>query len=286
MVVSKRRLASIFIVLMAMLAVISIFSIGNSPLITKVYATNDLEDDLAGQQSQQSSQQNQSSEGTFFDEIAKQEIGQDDKDFASWIGNQGGLSNEQMETASRTMSPVVNLIGYVTGAIIVLLMTGITLITALDLLYITVPPIRGLLYKGGQNGGQGGMPGATGGVGGFGGFGRRYGAMGANGQVQGHQSIQWISDEAIACVALLGGSAQTGTAGMQTGAVGGMAMPNQQPQSTKSVIGTYFRKKLFFILLLAICLIVLTSSVVLNCGINLGQWVLKIISMFNGKLGG
>lgn len=285
MVVSKRRLASIFIVLMAMLAVISIFSIGNSPLITKVYATNDLEDDLAGQQSQQSSQQSQSSEGTFFDEIAKQEIGQDDKDFASWIGNQGGLSNEQMETASRTMSPVVNLIGYVTGAIIVLLMTGITLITALDLLYITVPPIRGLLYKGGQ-GGQGGMPGATGGVGGLGGFGRRYGAMGANGQVQGHQSIQWISDEAIACVALLGGSAQTGTAGMQTGAVGGMAMPNQQPQSTKSVIGTYFRKKLFFILLLAICLIVLTSSVVLNCGINLGQWVLKIISMFNGKLGG
>lgn len=285
MVFSKRRLASIFIVLMAMLAVISIFSIGNSPLITKVYATNDLEDDLAGQQSQQSSQQSQSSEGTFFDEIAKQEIGQDDKDFASWIGNQGGLSNEQMETASRTMSPVVNLIGYVTGAIIVLLMTGITLITALDLLYITVPPIRGLLYKGGQ-GGQGGMPGATGGVGGLGGFGRRYGAMGANGQVQGHQSIQWISDEAIACVALLGGSAQTGTAGMQTGAVGGMAMPNQQPQSTKSVIGTYFRKKLFFILLLAICLIVLTSSVVLNCGINLGQWVLKIISMFNGKLGG
>jgi len=283
MVFSKRRLASIFIVLMAMLAVISIFSIGNSPLITKVYATNDLEDDLAGQQS---SQQSQSSDGTFFDEIAKQEIGKDDKDFADWIGKQGGLSNEQMETASRTMSPVVNLIGYVTGAIIVLLMTGITLITALDLLYITVPPIRGLLYKGGQNGSQGGMPGATGGFGGLGGFGRRYGAMGANGQPQGHQSIQWISDEAIACVALLGGSAQTGTAGMQTGAVGGMSMPNQQPQSTKSVIGTYFRKKLFFILLLAICLIVLTSSVVLDCGINLGQWVLKIISMFNGKLGG
>ena len=70
------------------------------------------------------------------------------------------------------------------------------------------------------------------------------------------------------------------------GMYGGMgAMQGQQQQnSTSSVIGVYFKKRVFFMILLALSLVVLTSSVVMDCGVNLAEWVLKIFGMINGKL--
>ena len=185
------------------------------------------------------------------------------------------------------MNPIVNLLGYVAGGIIVLTVAGVVVITALDLMYIAIPPIRNVLYKGGAAG-AGGMMGA-GGMGMHG----RFGMMGGGAQGA-QQTRQWVSDEAVACAALLGGGAQAqGAMGGGMGMMGGyggmggmqaMGANQQQAQSTKSVIGMYFKKRLFFLILLALCIIVLTSSALMNCGVNLAQWVLKIINMLNGKM--
>ena len=48
----------------------------------------------------------------------------------------------------------------------------------------------------------------------------------------------------------------------------------QDQMSKKSVIGMYFKKRIFFMILLAICAIVLTSSVLLGTGVNLALWLL------------
>ena len=117
-------------------------------------------------------------------------------------------------------------------------------------------------------------------------------AMGAGGAAQGsNKPTQWVSDEAVACAAMLGGSAQSAQGGMMPGmgmgygAMGAMGAQQQQGQmKTKSVIAMYFKKRLFFLILLAVCIIVLTSSAIMNCGVNLAEWFLKIVNMLNGKM--
>ena len=87
--------------------------------------------------------------------------------------------------------------GTIVGGGIVLLWAFIFLITIADLLYITIPPIRNILYKGGGAGAgaQGGMMGG----------GMRGGMMGGMGGGNADlKPTQWISDEAVNCVALLG----------------------------------------------------------------------------------
>ena len=105
------------------------------------------------------------------------------------------------------------------------------------------------------------------------------GMMGAGGASGGTQKpTQWISDEAVMCASLLGGSSQAQNPGMMGGQM------QQQSVPMKSVIGTYFKKRIFFMVLLAICVIILTSSALLGTGVNLAQWGLKIINMMNGYI--
>lgn len=200
-------------------------------------------------------------------------VPEEDREFANWIKNNRGFSSEQLQVASDTLSPITNVMGYIVGGIISLIFAGLFVITSLDLLYLTIPPIRNLLYKAGTDG-----TGAyTGGMG-AGGFGRMgMGTMGGVGGASGGTSkpTQWISDEAVMCAALIGGSAQS-TAGPM-GPVG--AQPQHVPM--KSVIGTYFKKRIFFMILLVVSAIVLTSSILLGTGVNLAQWGIKIISIVN-----
>ena len=205
----------------------------------------------------------------------------DDQDVANWIKNQRGMTGEQLDTASTTLSPLLNLVGYVIGGALCLIFVGMFGITALDLLYITIPPIRNMLYKAGTDGTGaytgGGPAGGYGRMGGYGGMGMQGGVGGAAGGSM--KPTQWISDEAVQCAAMLGGSNQAqmqGQFGMQGGA--------QQPMPMKSVIGTYFKKRLFFMILLVITAIILTSSIMLDVGVNLAAWVMKIISMINGYI--
>ena len=125
---------------------------------SQVYA-NSLEDNVNG-----NSDSSNSGEGS---------VSQDDQDVANWIKDQRGMTGEQLQTASETLSPITNMFGYIVGGIVVLIFAGVFIITALDLLYITIPPIRNPLYKAGTDGTGaytgGGMAGGYG-MGGYGGM--------------------------------------------------------------------------------------------------------------------
>lgn len=284
--------ARLALLVIAFFAVIAVFTMVNPPAITTVYAAS-LEDNIGGNTTETTAPSNDSgsngdnSSGEMLNGIQSQTVSPEDKGVSDWLKNQKSMDPKHLEKASETMNPIVNLLGYVAGGIIVLTVAGVVVITALDLMYIAIPPIRNVLYKGGAAG-AGGMMGA-GGMGMHG----RFGMMGGGAQ-GGQQTRQWVSDEAVACAALLGGGAQAqGAMGGGMGMMGGyggmggmqaMGANQQQAQSTKSVIGMYFKKRLFFLILLALCIIVLTSSALMNCGVNLAQWILKIINMLNGKM--
>lgn len=285
--------ARLALLVIAFFAVIAVFTMVNPPAITTVYAAS-LEDNIGGNTTETTAPSNDSgsngdnSSGEMLNGIQSQTVSPEDKGVSDWLKNQKSMDPKHLEKASETMNPIVNLLGYVAGGIIVLTVAGVVVITALDLMYIAIPPIRNVLYKGGAAG-AGGMMGA-GGMGMHG----RFGMMGGAAAQGAQQPRQWVSDEAVACAALLGGGAQAqGAMGGGMGMMGGyggmggmqaMGANQQQAQSTKSVIGMYFKKRLFFLILLALCIIVLTSSALMNCGVNLAQWVLKIINMLNGKM--
>lgn len=194
----------------------------------------------------------------------------DDNALIDYINNQQGLTADNLNKANHALSPFKSFIGNVTGGILVLVFILVFAMTALDLLYITVPPLRGIMYKGDQGGQMGGMPG----MGMRSGYGMQA-QMGAQPTPQ--HSFQLISDEAKYCVSMLSG-------GMQQGMNTPMGMPQQQqPMSMKSVIGEYFKKRVIFMILLAVSAIVLTSSVLLGTGVNLAKYFLKILEMFNNK---
>lgn len=227
-------------------------------------------------------------------DILDGEVDAEDAAIGNWISDQRGMTADNLENASTTLSPLANIAGNIIGGIVVLVFFGMFLTTAIDLLYIAFPPIRNVLYKGNagaQQGGamQGGMPMMSGYGGG------RFSSMmgGMMGQQGGGiggtlQSIQWISDEAIQCVAMAiqGGGAQPQMAAgnpMMAGMAGGM--PQQQaPMSTRSTIGMYMKKRMLFMILLAMCVIVLTSSALLGTGVNLAMWLTKIINAVNGNI--
>jgi hypothetical protein len=184
------------------------------------------------------------------------------------------ISSDSMDKASKYASPIVTALGTLAGVIMLVVIASIGVVTALDLLYIYVPITRNAL-----GGGAGGANPQTPMVGGMG-MGGRYGmsggmgmggmAGGASPQPAGHR---WVSDEAIQAVALV-------SAGTQQPMAGGMGMGMQQPQAQqkgKSVALTYFKSRVFALILFGVCSVVLFSSVLTNCGINVGLLVLKII---------
>lgn len=273
--------ARAILLVMAVMVVSLVFTAVNVPTIDVAYAEGSLEDNVGG-----SSESSDSSDGDdLFSGIKDQEIDPEDKGVSDWLKDQRGVTSKQLESASQTMSPITSIIGYISSAIIILIITGVVTITALDLMYIAIPPTRNFLYKAGTDG----TGGFTGGYG-AGGYGRMGGMfMGAGGAAGGsNKPTQWVSDEAVACAAMLGGSAQSAQGGMGMGGpYGAMGMQGQQQQpemKTKSVIAMYFKKKLFFMILLALCIVVLTSSAVMNCGVNLAEWFIKIVNMFNDKM--
>ena len=193
---------------------------------------------------------------------------EDETGVIDFFKNHQSMTSDQLNKASETISPITNIFGYLMGGIIALTSSAIFLITALDLLYISVPPIRGLLYSGGSSQSMG-----------MGGYGMRRGMQKSSGKTS-----QWVSDEAVQCSALLGGSGGStqsmgmGGYGMQGG------MQQQQSGGTKSVILTYLKKRIFFIILFAVCTVILTSSILLGTGVNLAQWGMKLIEILNNSI--
>lgn len=278
-----KRVASL---LMAFLMVFTFLMMSG---VVSVQADN-LEDDLTSQQ-----EATEGEEDDLFGDLKDQDIG-DSENVGDILAGHENMTSEQLAQASIWVAPVTNIIGYVMGVIIILMMTLVGLITALDLLYIAVPPIRNILYKAGTDGTgayTGGMGAGGYGMGGMGGYGRRgygMGMMGAGGASGGSwKPTQFVSDEAVACAALLGGSQQSvnmsnGMGGMGMNGMGGPVQNEQVPMRMKSVIWVYLKKRAIFLVFLMVAVMVLTSSSLMGTGVNLAQWLLRIISMVNGSI--
>lgn len=117
------------------------------------------------------------------------------------------VDQESMEKANQLASPLADIIGVLTGFIIAITTALIFLVTALDILYISVPFVRKFLNP---EVAQGGMPGGMGMRGGMG--------MGMQGN-QGGGGHRWVSDEAVQALQAAGVAD-----GGQAGAMGGMGL--------------------------------------------------------------
>lgn len=265
-----KRIATLFMVFTMVCALIVMSG-------TMVANATGLEDDVFGQQ-----QQNQDNSGGLFDDLKNQNTG-DSEDIGDILSGYQPMTSDHLSQASMWASPITNIIGYAMGLIIIVTIMLVGLITALDLMYIAIPPVRNLLYKAGTDGTgayTGGMGAGGYGMGSYGG--RGMGAMGAGGASGGSwKPTQWVSDEAVSCAALLGGSQQSNNMGNMNGMMGANNQPNVR---VKSVIWVYFKKRAVAIVLLMVAIMVLTSSALMGTGVNLAQWLLRIIMMFNGKL--
>ena len=201
------------------------------------------------------------------------------------------VDNDDLASASKFASPFVKAVKYVIAVITAIFTVLLGLVTMLDLLYLAVPPIRGILCSeqpqaaGGMGGGMGGM-----GMGGMG-MGRMGMGGGMGGAPQPSQTGigRFVSDEAVAALAEATQQAQGAAGGMGMGmggmgmggmGMGGMGMGAQQAKpKTKSVILTYLKKRAFAVVMFVVCLVLFTSTLFTDLGLYIGQW---IIDIFNG----
>lgn len=176
------------------------------------------------------------------------------------LQNYNPITDDNMSQAQALANPITNIIGNIIGAIVLLTAAGIFFITALDLAYIAMPFTRTLLTS----------------------------------------KHQLVSDEALAAVGGASGGQQAGGMGSPMGGMGspmgGMGSPmgspmgggmgGQQKQSTKSVITTYFKKRVVFMVIFAVATVILTSSILTGVGINLAALLTEIINKLNSIING
>lgn len=172
----------------------------------------------------------------------------DDAAIGDIIRNHRGMTAEQMATASNALSPFTNFCGTVVGGAVALIYAGVFVITAADLLYISLPPLRPLLLKNQQGEGS---------------------------------KLQLISDEALSIVANGGNGGGSSSGGDMMG--GGFGAQPQSSGSGKSCskIVAYFKARSVFMTFLVITTMALTSSAIMGTGVNLAGWGLKLLQLFN-----
>ena len=284
----KKSFAGIMLAVMLLSAPAAVILAQNTIAMATV-----VDNDFNNQQSSVSSVNNQNTQNTqnpVGGFINQGEIGAEDQAVGDMLKGQRGFTSEQLAEASRVISPVTNILGYLTGGIVVFIMAAIFFMTALDLLYIAIPPVRGFLNtdSSGATGGYGQGVGVTT-------RGTLYGNI--NGESSpsftGKRRIQWISKAAIECAEPVGGGGGAPTPGngigiSPTGNIMGQMNVNNMPNfngnsggGSGKGIGEYLKRRIGFMIVLAICLVILTSSVLMDTGINLAMWGLKIMDAFN-----
>lgn len=173
----------------------------------------------------------------------------DDAAIGDIIRNHRGTTAEQMAIASNTLSPFTNFCGTVVGGAVAIIYAGVFVITAADLLYISLPPLRPLLLK--------------------------------NQQGEGSKGLQLISDEALTIVANGGNGGGSSSGGdMMGGGFGAQPQSSGSGKSSSKIVA-YFKARFVFMIFLVITTMVLTSSVIMGTGVNLAEWGLKLLQSFN-----
>ena len=173
----------------------------------------------------------------------------DDAAIGDIIRSHRGTTAEQMATASNALSPFTNFCGTVVGGAVAIIYAGVFVITAADLLYISLPPLRPLLLK--------------------------------NQQGEGSKGFQLISDEALSIVANGGNGGGSSSGGdMMGGGFGAQPQSSGSGKSSSKIVA-YFKARFVFMIFLVITTMVLTSSVIMGTGVNLAEWGLKLLQSFN-----
>lgn len=189
---------------------------------------------------------------------------------AGFMKDYNAVTDEQMAESEAFASPILALAGNAIGLILILVVAGLVLVTALDLCYIGLPFTRSLLAPQ-----------------------QAVGTAGMGGQSK--PRLQLVSDEALASVPTGGSSGVAsspapvggmgGYGGMSPmGGMGGMSSTVSQPQGVKSAIFTYFKKRIIFLVLFAVAAIVLTSSILTDCGINIAYLFMGILEKIMGLM--
>lgn len=185
---------------------------------------------------------------------------------SDYLQNQEPVTAENMAAAQKFASPLTDIFGNLTGFACIIVSSGIFVITALDLVYIGLPPFRSMLYSGGQSSGGMGM-----GMGG--------------GQQGGQKQRQWVSDECLAVCGQSGGGQASSGMGMGMGmGMNSMGGQGGQQQGAKSMILEYFKKRTIFLIIFAVATVMLTSSIFTDCGINLANLLFKVMDTVNGNI--
>lgn len=192
----------------------------------------------------------------------------DDAGISDMLRNQHPVTKDSMARAQNGVAPLVRMISGFISLILVLLSVWIFAQTAIDLVYLVVPFSRGVLNPNMVSGGaMGGMS-----------MGMGMGMGGA--QVSGNGGKKWVSDEAEQAL----NEGQAGSVGAANGAMGmsmGMGMAPQQ-NKPKNVLGLYLKKRIGFMVLFAICLIVLFCTVPLTIGTTTANTLVSWVSNFLG----
>lgn len=229
--------------------------------VNRVYAT----DFPSG--TEQEGSQNSGSEETYNNGIS------------NWVQGYDPVTDENMAVANKQTSWLQTLVGNIIGIGIIGLFLALSAMTVIDLIAIVATPIRPNLLGQNASGRQyvsdECMRAITESVGGApaGGMGSPMGGMGMGSPMS------------------MGGMNRMGGMGMGSPmGMGGMGSPmggmnNMQQQGAgqgrKNTVLSYFKYRIFAIVLIAICAVVLTSSVITGCGINIAQLFLRIIAGLN-----
>lgn len=224
---------------------------------------------------------------------------------ADYFKGKAGISKENMEQGTKIASPLLNLLGTGAGFIFAVVVAWQVIQTAIDLAYLYIPLLRGILSPDDTNGASNGQnpsffsrlttvsdsmqkamelngsnveqtnlgAGASSGMG---------GNMGMNGGMNGGMGGSRFGG--------MGGmSGGMGMGGMSSGM--GMGMGQQSnpgmgnaPINKKNTALTYFKDRAVALVLLMVCIGVLSSSVLTDSGINLAELILKVLAFFNGKV--
>lgn len=183
------------------------------------------------------------------------------------------IRNEDMQQARQSSQWLTDLIGVAISFILIFIFAVVGLITALDILYISFPPVRQFLYTAGTDG-AGGMSGMN---------------MSGNSSIGGRQ---WVSDEAVQVATMLGAGAQAnghGASPMPSYGMPGMPMAGAQSQQTqrgggKVGIRVYIQKRITFLIFLGVASVLLFTSAFTDFGINVGGFILQLLALITEKL--
>lgn len=176
------------------------------------------------------------------------------------------LDSESINKANTYVEPIGRFVRVIMAIVLGIGTLALFLISALDMLYLVAPPLRGILARGSASRwisdeafSLAGTPDTTSGSGSSG-FGASSGGFGASS----------------------GGFGDTGSG--FGGGFGGSTGMGQTESKPKVLLLEYIKKRTVFFVLFAVCTILFTSTAFTDLGVKLGMWIVKLVMGVTGQI--